>query len=256
MDLFQVLIFAVVEGLTEFLPVSSTGHLILTSKLLSIPQTDFVKTFEISIQSGAILSVIFLYWKKLLVERNVLKNVAVAFIPTAIVGFALYRFIKDMLIGNLMVTVLALLIGGVFIIFIEKFFEREDRKLTISNLNIKQSILIGFAQSVSVIPGVSRAGATIIGGMLTGLSRKEAVEFSFLLAIPTMFAATGYDLLKNMSSFEASQLNSLGIGFVASFIASLFAVKWFIKYVGSNTLIPFGIYRIIIAILFFFFFLS
>jgi undecaprenyl-diphosphatase len=249
MDTFQVLIFALVEGLTEFIPVSSTGHLILTSKLLSVSQTEFVKTFEIVIQSGAILSVIFLFWKKLLRERKVLRNVAFAFLPTAAVGFLLYRLIKDFLIGNLDITIAALLTGGILIIVIEKFFKAREN-LGIKDLTIGQSILIGLAQSISVIPGVSRSAATIIGGMFLGLSRKEAVEFSFLLAIPTMISATGYDLLKNASSFQNSQLIDLGVGFIASFVAALFAVKWFIKYVASNNLIPFGIYRIIIGIIF------
>ena len=250
MDLFQVLILAVVEGLTEFLPVSSTGHLILTSKLLSIPQTDFVKTFEISIQSGAILSVVFLYWRKLLTQRKILENVIFAFLPTALIGFILYSFIKSFLIGNLNITISALLIGGILIIFVERYFKEKEKKFTIFDLSIKQSLLIGLIQSISVIPGVSRSAATIIGGMFLGLSRKEAVEFSFLLAIPTMISATGYDLFKNASTFDSSQLLTLSIGFIASFIAALFAVKWFIKYVSTNNLIPFGIYRIIIAILF------
>lgn len=251
MELFQVIIFAVVEGLTEFLPVSSTGHLILTSRLLSVPQTEFVKTFEIVIQSGAILSVVFLYWRKLLLERRILKNVIFAFIPTALIGFVLYSFIKGFLIGNLGITVLALVLGGILIIFIEKYFKHNTKESKVADLSMKQSLLIGLSQSVSVIPGVSRSAATIIGGMFTGLSRKEAVEFSFLLAIPTMFAATGYDLLKNAGSFESSQFTTLGLGLVASFFASLLAVKWFIKYVASNNLVIFGIYRIIIGIVFF-----
>lgn len=253
MDLFQTLVFAVVEGLTEFLPVSSTGHLILTSKLLNVSQTDFVKTFEIAIQSGAILSIIVLFWKRLLTERKVLQNVFWAFFPTATLGFIFYKFVKEILIGNLNITILALFIGGILIIIVEKFFDGKERKLKISDLNIFQSILIGIAQSISMIPGMSRSAATIIGGMFLGLSRREAVEFSFLLAIPTIMSATVYDLYKNASVFKSAEITTLSIGFVASFFAALIAVKWFVKYVGSNNLIPFGIYRIILAIVFFLF---
>lgn len=251
MNLFDTLILSLVEGVTEFLPVSSTGHLILTSKLLSISQTNFVKTFEIAIQSGAILSVVFIYWGMLLKNKKIFKNILISFIPTALVGFLLYGFIKEFLIGNLLITVLALIIGGAALILVEKYFQQnKEGKLGISGLNTKQLILIGLAQSISVIPGVSRSAATIIGGMFTGLSRKEAVEFSFLLAIPTMFAATGYDLLKNASSFDSSQITTLIIGFVASFIAAFLAVKWFINFVKNNSLIWFGVYRIILGIIF------
>lgn len=251
MELFNYLILSLVEGVTEFLPVSSTGHLILASKLLSIHQTNFVKTFEIAIQSGAILSVVFLYRKILFKKLDILKKLFIAFVPTVIVGFVLYGFIKEFLIGNLMITILALIIGGFFLILIEKYFEKKEGKLKILELNTKQLLSIGIAQSVSVIPGVSRAAATIIGGMVTGLSRKEATEFSFLLAIPTMFAATGYDLLKNINSFDSSQITTLSIGFIASFFTAILAVKWFIKYIARNTLVPFGIYRIVVGIIFF-----
>jgi len=249
MDFIHSFILAAVEGLAEFLPISSTGHLIIVSKLLAVTQTDFVKSFEIAIQSGAILSVVILYWKQILNDRKIFKNIVYAFIPTAILGFILYKFIKGFLIGNLQVTLLMLFFGGVAIILLEKYFKKEDQKLTIADLTIKQAVFIGLIQAIAVVPGVSRAGATILGGMGIGLRREEATRFSFMLAIPTMFAATGYDLLKSASSFNTSQIQILTFGFLVSFISALLAVRWFISYVRSRTLIPFGIYRIVIGVI-------
>ncbi|HKC14490.1 MAG TPA: undecaprenyl-diphosphatase UppP [Patescibacteria group bacterium] len=248
MDFIHSFILAAIEGVAEFLPISSTGHLIIVSKLLAIPQTDFVKSFEIAIQSGAILAVVILYWKQILSDRKIFKNIAYAFVPTAVVGFVLYKFIKGFLIGNLQITLLMLVLGGVAIIFLEKYFKKSEQKLSIQDLTIKQSAFIGLVQSIAVVPGVSRAAATILGGMGIGLRREEATRFSFMLAIPTMFAATGYDLLKSASSFNSSQIQVLAFGFLVSFVFAFLAVRWFIAYVRSRTLIPFGIYRIVAGI--------
>src|SRR5258708_2169255 len=248
MDFIHSFILAAIEGVAEFLPISSTGHLIIVSKLLAIPQTDFVKSFEIAIQSGAILGVVILYWKQILSDRKIFKNIAYAFVPTAVVGFVLYKFIKGFLIGNLQITLLMLVLGGVAIIFLEKYFKKSEQKLSIQDLTIKQSAFIGLVQSIAVVPGVSRAAATILGGMGIGLRREEATRFSFMLAIPTMFAATGYDLLKSASSFNSSQIQVLAFGFLVSFVFAFLAVRWFIAYVRSRTLIPFGIYRIVAGI--------
>lgn len=248
MDFIQAFILSVIEGITEFLPISSTGHLIVASQLLGISQTNFVKTFEIAIQSGAILAVVLLYWKQILSDRKIFKNVIFAFVPTAVVGFILYSFIKTFLIGNLEVTLSMLVVGGVIIIFLEKYFQKQNQKLQIKDLSPKQSVLIGLAQSVSVIPGVSRAAATILSGIGLGLKREEATKFSFMLAIPTMFAATGYDLLKNASSFNSSEFTVLAFGFLVSAVVAFATVKWFVAFVKSRTLISFGIYRIIAGI--------
>jgi undecaprenyl-diphosphatase len=253
MDYLQVLIFAVVEGVTEFLPVSSTGHLVLTAKFLGVPQTEFVKSFEIIIQLGAMLSVVFLYWNTIWGNKKVWKPVIAAFIPTAVVGLAFYSIIKNYLLGNEMVTVVALLLGGIIMIVVEKFFVKEqgDKGIKkIENISTKNAIIIGLSQSVSIIPGVSRAAATIIGALLLGTSRKTAVEFSFLLAVPTMTAAVGLDLIRSSFSFTPSEWGLLAVGFVGSFIVAGFAVKFFIKFIQHHTFIPFGIYRIILAILF------
>lgn len=257
MEILQALILSVVEGVTEFLPISSTGHLLLTSRFLGIEQTEFVKSFEIIIQLGAILAILVLYWKKLLNGIGIWKNIAAAFIPTAIVGLVLYDFIKEVLFENILVTVLALLIGGVLLIVIEKLIKEKNHEIeSVEKLTLKQSFLIGVAQSFSVIPGTSRAASTIIGGLLVGANRKTAVEFSFLLAIPTMFAASGLDLIKSDFNFNSQELMVLGVGFLGSFITALLVVKWFIKFVQTNNFFWFGVYRIILALIFLLFFYS
>lgn len=250
MDLFQAFILSIIEGITEFLPISSTGHLILTSKLLSIPESEFVKTFEIVIQLGAILSVVFLYGKKLIKDREVLKRVVWAFIPTAILGFLLYKIVKQLLLGNISITIAALFLGGIFIILFERYFATRMGKSKIAELSFRNSIVLGIVQTLSVIPGVSRSATTIFGGMFLGLSREAATELSFLVAIPVMFAATVYDFLKNINSFNDSQIGILFFGMTISFFTSLAAIKWLIKYVQTHSLSFFGVYRVVIALFF------
>lgn len=252
MNYFQAVALAVVEGLTEFLPVSSTGHLVLASDLLKIPQTEFVKSFEIIIQLGAILAVVVLYWRKLFANLSTWKQLSAAFFPTAILGFVFYRTIKDVLLGNLIVTLTALLVGGVILIVLEKLHSRKPAPMIISTdqLSVKQSLLIGIAQSLSMIPGVSRAAATIAGGMLVGADRKTAVEFSFLLAVPTMAAATGLEVIKSNFAFSGQELGVLSLGFVGSFVVALLVVKYFLIFAGRYSLVLFGAYRIFLALLF------
>lgn len=257
MEYYHAIILAIVEGFTEFLPVSSTGHLVLTAKLLNIPQTEFVKSFEIIIQLGSILAVIFLYWKKLLVERTVWKQILIAFIPTAVLGFTLYKVIKGYLIGNEMITVIALFLGGIILILIELLHkERVHAIEKIEDIPVKKAFVIGLAQSVAMIPGVSRSAATIIGGMLLNLKRKTAVEFSFLLAVPTMISATGLDLVQTRFAFSAYEYSLLAVGFIGAFIVAILAVKLVLQYIERNNFIPFGIYRIVVSILFFLFVLN
>jgi len=250
MNTLQVLILSAVEGLTEFLPISSTGHLILAAKVLSVAQSNFTKSFEISIQSGAILASLFLYWKVLAFQREVLKRVVWSFIPTGIVGFAAYKVIKSSFLGDLDLTLASLLVGGVVIILFEKYFESHRGKLEVKELSLKKSLALGLIQAISVIPGVSRAAATIIGGEFLGLERKSAVEFSFMLAIPTLLAATGYDLLKNINQFDKGEIGTLAIGFIASFVVAYLTIKWFIKFIKKENLMGFGVYRIIVAFIF------
>lgn len=251
MDYFQALLLAVIEGVTEFLPVSSTGHLLLVSRLLNIPQTEFVKSFEIIIQLGAILAVVFLYGKKLVSSFKLWKNILIAFLPTAVAGLIFYKAVKEVFFENVLITLTALLIGGILLIFIEKLHKEKDyHTQTLEKLTLKQSFLIGIAQSISIIPGTSRAAATIIGGLLVGAKRKTAVEFSFVLAIPTMMAATGLDLIKSNFSFSQGEIMMLLVGFIGSFITALLVVRWFIKFIGDNNFFWFGVYRIGLALIF------
>lgn len=251
MDFWQAILLSAIEGTTEFLPVSSTGHLILASEVLNIPQTNFVKSFEIFIQPGAILAVVVLYFKKYAQNMAVWKNVLTAFAATSVVAFPLYRLIKDQLIGNPLITLVALFLGGVALIVLEKVYQEESHHVEkIEKLTLRQSALIGLAQSLSVIPGVSRSAATILGGMFLGAKRETAAEFSFLLAVPTMAAAVGLDLKEQNFQFSPAEWQVLGAGFIGSFLVALTVVKWFVKYVQTNNFIWFGVYRIVVAILF------
>jgi undecaprenyl-diphosphatase len=251
MNLFQTVLLSIVEGITEFLPISSTGHLILTSSLLQIQQTEFVKSFEIIIQLGAILAVVVIYFRKLVLSLNwdLYKKILIAFLPSAIFGLLFYKYIKMYLIGNTTVVVWSLLIGGIIMILFEKFYKQNNKKLTNRNY-----FVIGIFQVFSMIPGVSRAFATIFGGMVVGMKREEATEFSFLLAIPTMVAATSLDLIKtDMSMWTSSNLVTLLIGFLVSFLTAYVVIKWLIKFVQTHNFNLFGWYRIILALLFFVF---
>jgi undecaprenyl-diphosphatase len=253
MTLIQTLILSIVEGITEYLPISSTAHLVLTSKVLGLIQTDFVKTFEIAIQLGAILAVVVLYWKKFLSVKNLIPNLITALTPALIVGFFFYGFIKNILIGNYVVTLLALFIGGFVLILIEKVLKKKENYSSLEKLTLKKAFIIGVFQSTSVVPGVSRAAATIIGGLATGLSRESATEFSFLLAVPTMLAATGFDFLKSYKLFNASQFTTLGVGFVLSFATAVIAIKFLTNFIKKHDFTLFGVYRIILAALYWIF---
>jgi undecaprenyl-diphosphatase len=255
MDIFHSIILGIVEGTTEFLPISSTGHLILTSSLLHIPSTEFLKSFEIVIQLGAITAALVLYWRKFW-NIEMLKKLFVAFLPTAIIGLLLYSFIKTYLLGNSTVVVWTLLLGGIALIAFEWWHQESLTSIEdVEHISYTQALLIGLAQSVAVIPGVSRSAATIIGGMLLGLKRTTVVEFSFLLAIPTMLAATGLDMLKNYNTFSADQTLTLSIGFIVSGLVAAGAIRFLVKYIQNHTFVPFGIYRIAIALLFLLFIL-
>ncbi len=259
MNLLHVFILSVVEGLTEFLPISSTGHLILVSKILNLESSDFLKTFEIVIQLGAIMAVVVLYTKKLL-SIKFIKKLFVAFIPTAIVGFTLYPIIKNVLLGSSSITLNALFWGGVVLILIELILKNSKLKnqnskftASIGTISYKQAFLIGCFQCLSVIPGMSRAASTIIGGLAVKLDRSTATEFSFLLAVPTMVAATGYDLFKSRDLISQGGFLTLTVGTVLSFIFAMIAIKFLIGYVKKHDFTWFGVYRIILAILFWIF---
>jgi len=248
----QSAILGLIEGITEFLPVSSTGHLILASTLLGIAQSDFQKTFEIVIQLGAILAVVAVYWREFLKIES-LKKILAAFIPTGIIGLALYKVVKTYLLGNDAVVLWALGLGGVALILFEYMHtERDAASASINEISYKQAVWIGLFQSLSIIPGVSRSAATILGGLLVGLKRRTIVEFSFLLAVPTMVAASGLDLVKTSATFNIAQVGALAIGFLVAFIVALFSIRFLLQYIRSHSFVPFGIYRIIVALVFFF----
>ncbi len=253
MTILQAIILSIVEGITEFLPISSTGHMVLASVLMGIPQTEFLKSFEIAIQVGAILAVVGLYAKTKLFKKAVFTRLVVAFIPTAVIGLIFYKLVKGYLLGNLAVTLWALLIGGVALIIVEQYLgNRKAAEKEIEQMSLKQAAIIGVCQSLAIVPGVSRAAATIIGARLLGLSRVAAVEFSFLLAVPTMLAATGLDVIKSGWHFTSHEWLLLGIGFVAAYVSAFFAVKYFVKFVQTHDFTGFGLYRIFIAVVFLF----
>jgi undecaprenyl-diphosphatase len=256
MDILHAIIFGIVEGITEFLPVSSTGHLMLTAQVMGLGQTEFLKTFEIAIQVGAILSIVVLYWRSLLVNMEIAKRVIAAFLPTAVLGLLFYKIIKRYLLASTNIVLWSLFLGGIFLIIFEIIHRhREETVDDLTAIPYSTALLIGLFQSIAMIPGVSRSAATIVGGLILGLKRKTIVEFSFLLAVPTMLAATCLDLYKNATSFSVAQFGSLAVGFVVSFIAALLGVKFLLTFIKHHTFIPFGIYRIGLVIIFWIFLL-
>lgn len=255
-NFFQAIILGVIEGITEFLPISSTAHLTIASNFLNLTQSDFMKSFEIIIQLGAILAVVVLYWR-LFLKIEILKRLFIAFLPTGILGLIFYKIIKQYLLGNIGIALGALFLGGLFLIFFEMWHkEKNNVEEEISKISYKNCFLIGLFQSISMIPGVSRSAATIIGGLVLGLQRKTIVEFSFLLAVPTMTAATGLDLIKNVNSFSLFEGYFLIVGFITSFVMAILGIKFFLSYIQKNSFTAFGFYRIIlvaliVAVLFF-----
>lgn len=249
MNSLDAVILGIVEGLTEFLPISSTGHLILASDLLGLVENDFLKSFQIVIQLGAILAVVLLYWRKLFFDFLLIRKIVLALLPALCIGLAFYTFIRSLLTSEWTVVV-ALFIGGVGLILFEWYRKEPEHPTDIETLSYAQAVKIGCFQALSVIPGVSRAGGTIVGGLLVGLSRKAAVEFSFLLGVPTMVAATSLDLYKNYQLFSIGDIQSLSIGFLTSFLVAIIAIKFLLRFVESHTFIAFGVYRIIAALFF------
>lgn len=253
MSIWHVLIFGIVEGITEFLPISSTGHLMLTAKLLGVVQSEFIKSFQIAIQLGAILSVVVVYWDKLISGSKIWKRLLVAFMPAALIGVLFYKTIKRYLLGDNALVLWSLFIGGLFLIIFELFYhQKEDAVEEMSDISYRQALVIGLFQSLAMVPGVSRAAATIIGGLVCGLKRKTIVEFSFLLAIPTMLAAAALDLFKSAPVFKTEQFVSLGIGLIVSFAVAITTVKFLLVFIKRHSFISFGVYRIIIALVFWF----
>lgn len=253
MEFTDALILGIVEGITEFFPISSTGHLILTAELLGLPETDFLKTFQIVIQLGAILAIVTLYWRKLLFDQDVIKKIIIALLPALGIGFVLYKLIRQLFESSLIVVV-SLFVGGVILVLFEWWRRnRIDEGSSIETMSYKTAFLVGLFQTLSVVPGVSRAGATLLGGMILGMKRQAIVEFSFLLAVPTMISATALDIWKSGSLFSSADVPFLAVGFVTAFVVAILAVKFLLRYVETHTFMVFGVYRIVVAVFFFLF---
>lgn len=254
MGIIDSLVLGIVEGITEFLPISSTGHLILASRLLDLQSTAFLTSFEIAIQFGAILAVVALYGKKIVQAPTIIPLVALAFLPTAIIGFVVYPLVKEVLLGSETVVLWSLLLGGVGLIVFERLHrEKADAAPDLASIGWRQALAIGTFQSIAVIPGISRAAATILGGLLMNVRRTAIVEFSFLLAVPTMAAATGFDLLESAYAFREGELAMLGVGFIASFVTAMIAIRFLLRFITHRSFVSFGIYRMFVAVLFWLF---
>lgn len=250
MTILEAIILGIIEGFTEFLPISSTGHLIVASEFLGIEQTNINTAFEVIIQFAAILAVVANYKDKFTPKKIALWfKICLAFIPLGAIGFIFSDQIKEMF--NVQIVAIMFIVGGIIFILVEKFFIPNETHLIedVEQVTLKQAMIVGFAQVFALIPGTSRAGSTIIGALLVGMSRKASAEFSFLLALPVMGAVTAYDLLKHYNEFSGSNLVTLGVGFVVSFIVAYFTMKLFIKFLENFTFIAFGVYRILFGVL-------
>lgn len=251
---FKAILLGIVEGLTEFIPVSSTAHLILFSQLIDF-NVIRNNVFEIAIQIGGILAIFLIYFQKisnLILKINekqnqvFLQNIFIAFLPAVIIGFIAHDFIKLYLFSNFVIAV-SLIIGGILIIIIENFHDKFHIN-KIENMKKKHALLIGLCQCLAMIPGVSRSGATIMSGILFGINRKVATEFSFFLALPTISSACLYDILKNINQINFNDFEVILVGIISSFISSILVIKWLLKYISNHNFICFGYYRIIFGL--------
>jgi len=245
MTWLQALILSVVEGLTEFLPVSSTGHMILTEGILGMKSNDFIQAFIINIQFGAILSVVVLYWKRFFQSLTFYYKLFVAFLPAAFFGLLFNKYI-DELLESVYVVAVMLILGGIVLVFVDKWFKNPSKN---QEVTYKKALIIGFYQVLAMIPGTSRSAATIIGGMTQKLTKKTAAEFSFFLAVPTMFAASGYKLLENYKAIHYDNIGILLFGNVVAFVVALVAIKSFIRFLTHHGFQLFGYYRIVVGLI-------
>lgn len=249
MTFYEAVILGIVEGVTEYLPVSSTAHIALTSQMMGVPQDAFMNSFNIIIQIAPIFSVMIIYFNTLFQSLDIWKKLIASFIPTGAIGFLFHHQIEEMFSANSIV--LWMIVTGVFFLIIEfLYFKRGHTTAELEDVTYKQAVSIGFIQALSLVPGVSRSGSTILGGMLLGMKRETAMSFSFLLAIPTMTAASGYTLLKDFDTLSFDGIALIMIGFIVSFIVGWAAVKSFLAIVSKYNFTPFGIYLIASGILF------
>ena len=249
MDIFQAIIIGIIEGFTEFLPISSTWHMIVASKYLGVSQDSLTKAYEVIIQFAAILAVMLVYRDKLTLSKIELwQKLFIAFLPLAIIGYLFKYQIKALF--TVETVAIMFILGGIIFLVVEKFYKEEKGHTNgVENVSYRQAIFIGLAQVFSLIPGTSRAGATIIGGMLLKINRKTSAEFSFLLAIPVMGAVSGYDLLNHYSEFADANWTAFGAGFITAFIVAYITIKLFLVFLQRFTFVSFGIYRILFGIL-------
>lgn len=252
MTTYQAIIIAIVEGLTEFLPISSTGHMIIASKAMNVPDNDFTKMFTVAIQLGAILAVVVLYWRKFFDFKNIqfYGKLVVGVIPALLLGF-LFSDRIDALLESTTTVAIALLIGGIFLLFVDKMFNNPQTREE-KDISFVQAFIIGIWQCLAMVPGVSRSAASIIGGMQQKLTRSMAAEFSFFLAVPTMMAATGYKLLKHYTTtggFTNEETKLLAVGNVVAFVVALLAIKFFIGFLKKYGFRVWGIYRILVGVI-------
>lgn len=247
MNIFHAIILAIIEGLTEFLPISSTGHMIIASALMGINENTLTKLFEINIQFGAILAVVVIYRKKFFNFTNFefFIRLFVAFLPAAFFGKLLNDYI-DALLESVSVVAVNLILGGIILLFVDNWFNKPKQETT--DVSYKQALFIGLFQCIAMIPGVSRSAATIIGGQTQGLSRRAAAEFSFFLAVPTMLAASSYKLLKSYHLIQSSDIQLLVIGNIVAFLVAILAIRFFIDYLTKYGFKVFGYYRIIVGV--------
>ena len=250
MNIIQAVILGIVEGITEFLPVSSTFHLIFAAHFLGIAQNDFIKLFEVVIQGGAILSVLILYFKELFKDRALMMKVLASFLPTAAVGFVLEKIIKSVFFESTTLMLTAFFIVGVIFILMELFLKKKNIQLKkeITAITFKDALIVGLVQALAVVPGVSRAGSVIVGMIFLGYKRSDAAKYSFMLSIPTIFAASALELFKmrNVLTNQSNNILLLIVGSVISFIVSFIVIKWLIGYLKSNSLQVFGWYRFVV----------
>lgn len=248
MDILQAIIIGVIEGFTEFLPISSTGHMIVASEFLGVSQNALTKAYEVIIQFAAILAVMLIYREKITFKKiDLWQKLLVAFLPLAIVGFIFKDHIKTLFTVEIVAWMF--IVGGLVFLVVEYFYEEKEYHVNdVEKASYKQALWVGIAQIFSLIPGTSRAGATIIGGLLAGLDRKASAEFSFLLAIPVMAAVSGYDLLKHYQDFADANWGAFLAGFITAFIVAYLTIKLFLAFLQRFTFVAFGIYRIIFGI--------
>lgn len=253
MTTLQAVVLAIVEGLTEYLPISSTGQMIVVSSFMGIAADQFTKDFTVIVQFGAILAVLFLYWRRFIESKHLYLKLFIAFLPTALIGFMVKSKV-DAILDSVIVVATTQILGGILLLFVDKWFERQERRLAeiqaghIDNLDFKRTSLIGLVQCLAFIPGMSRSASTIIGGLFAGLNRQAAAEFSFLLAVPTLAAATAWKSIKIYETIQPDQIGILLLGNLVAFVVAVITIKLFIGFLTRRGFFIFGVYRILLGL--------